>query len=175
LLTMVISVAPPALPKDARVIDVTGAYSGQIGGIGGCATLRLTRALARSTPTFAYQFDDRNAPGLNDDHPGYQWGAGHAMELAYLWPSFTNGFSLYAELTPAQLHLSREMVERWGAFVRTGSPNTGGRVAWTALTRDSNRLMSLRQGDQSTVISGTEYGAEHQCGFWNAAGAGAEG
>ena len=51
------------------------------------------------------------------DHPGYQWGAGHAMELAYLWPSFNNGFSLYDLLTPAQLELSRQMIRYWGAFV----------------------------------------------------------
>ena len=38
------------------------------------------------------------------------WGAGHAMELAYLWPSFNNGYSLYDLLTPAQLQLSRQMV-----------------------------------------------------------------
>jgi hypothetical protein len=32
------------------------------------------------------------------------------MELAYLWPSFNNGFSLYDLLNPAQLELSRQMV-----------------------------------------------------------------
>jgi len=165
----------PAPYTAAYAVGAILTDSGAITGIGGCPAQNLAEQFAAGTRTYFFQFDDRHAPGLNNQLPGYQWGAGHAMELAYLWPSFTNGFSLYAELTPAQLHLSREMVERWGAFVRTGSPNTGGRVAWTALTRDSNRLMSLRQGDQSTVISGTEYGAEHQCGFWNAAGAGAEG
>jgi hypothetical protein len=32
------------------------------------------------------------------------------MELAYLWPSFNNGYSLYDLLTPAQLELSQQMV-----------------------------------------------------------------
>jgi hypothetical protein len=51
-------------------------------------------------PTFFYEFDDRNAPPLsNNIPPGYQDGAGHAEELAYMWPSFTNGLSFYAELT----------------------------------------------------------------------------
>ncbi len=44
---------------------------------------------------------------------GTNRGAGHAMELAYLWPSFTNGSSLYAELTGPQLELSRQMIAYW--------------------------------------------------------------
>ena len=40
------------------------------------------------------------------------------MELAYLWPSFNNGFSLYDLLTPAQLELSRQMVRVLGRVHR---------------------------------------------------------
>jgi carboxylesterase type B len=74
----------PAPYTSAYAIGAIWSDSGAIGGIGGCATLALTRDLARWTPTYGYQFDDRDAPGLNRDHPGYQWGAGHAMELAYM-------------------------------------------------------------------------------------------
>jgi hypothetical protein len=49
---------------------------------------------AETAPTYFYQFDHLHAPGLNNDLPSYQWGAGHAMKLAYRWPSFGNGFSL---------------------------------------------------------------------------------
>jgi hypothetical protein len=28
--------------------------------------------------------------------------------------------------------------------------------------------MSLRPGDQTQLISGATFGAEHQCSFWNA-------
>ena len=80
----------------------SGLTAAFIAGIGGCATLKLDREFARWTPSYAYQFDDRHAPGLNDHHPGYLWGAGHAMELAYLWPSFDNGTPLAAQFTPAQ-------------------------------------------------------------------------
>lgn len=141
--------------------------SGAITGIGGCTAHSLAGQFAATTRTYFFQFDDRNAPGLNNTVPGYEWGAGHAMELAYLWPSFTNGFSLYAEFTPAQLELSREMLDSWGAFVRTGSPSTAQWPTWPALTRTSDRLMSLRPGGSSELISGREYGAEHQCAFWD--------
>jgi carboxylesterase type B len=179
------TLAPQVLqryPWSAYSSPYTGAYavgaiftdSGTVAGIGGCTAQNLAEQFAKTTRTYFFQFDDRNAPGLNNQLPGYQWGAGHAMELAYLWPSFTNGYSLYAELTPAQLQLSREMLDRWGAFVRTGSPNTAGRVTWP-VSSGGGRLMSLRSGGRSTVISGAEYGAEHQCGFWDSAGASAEG
>jgi carboxylesterase type B len=139
--------------------------SGFFTGIGGCPEQNLEDQFAATTRTYAYQFDDLRAPGLNNDHPGYQWGAGHAMELAYLWPSFNNGYSLYDLLTPAQLELSRQMVRYWGAFVATGTPEVAGQPAWPRYA--SGRLMSLRPGDQTQTITAATYAAEHQCSFWN--------
>jgi para-nitrobenzyl esterase len=88
------------------------------------------------------------------------------MELAYLWPSFNNGYSLYDLLTPAQLELSQQMVRYWGAFVTTGRPEVPGQPAWPRYT--SGQVMSLRPGDQSQSIGAATFGAEHQCSFWNA-------
>jgi para-nitrobenzyl esterase len=150
----------------AYAIGAIWTDSGFLTGIGGCPTQNLAAQFASTTRTFFYQFDDRHAPGLNMDLPGYQWGAGHAMELAYLWPSFNNGYSLYDLLTPAQLELSRQMVVWWGAFTRLGSPQAPGQPFWP--TYASRRLMSLRPGDQSTTISAAAFGAEHQCSFWDA-------
>ena len=107
----------------AYAIGAVWTDSGFITGIGGCPAQNLAAQFARGTPTYVYQFDDRHAPGLNNSLPGYQWGAGHAMELAYLWPSFNNGFSLYDLLTPAQLELSHAdggVVGRVRALPRTG-------------------------------------------------------
>ena len=140
--------------------------SGFITGIGGCPEQNLAAQFAATTPTFFYQFDDLHAPGLNHDDPGYQWGAGHAMELAYLWPSFGNGFSLYDLLTPAQLELSRQMVRYWGAFTASGAPEASGQPRWPRYT--SGQLMSLRPGDQTRTIAAGTFAAEHQCSFWNA-------
>jgi carboxylesterase type B len=140
--------------------------SGFLTGIGGCPTQNQAATFAATTPTFFYQFDDLHAPGLNNDHPGYQWGAGHAMELAYLWPSFNNGFSLYDLLTPAQLELSRQMVRYWGAFTSFGAPEVPGQPLWPRYT--SGQLMSLRPGGQTQTITAGTFAAEHQCSFWNA-------
>lgn len=175
------SLAPRVLahyPWSAYPSPYTAAYaigaiwtdSGTIGGIGGCPEQNLAATFSTTTPTYFFQFDDRNAPGLNNDHPGYQWGAGHAMELAYLWPSFTNGFSLYAEFTPAQLELSRQMIAYWGAFTKYGTPRVPGQPAWPAYSaaRGANaRLMSLRPGDATRTITAATFGTEHQCSFWD--------
>jgi carboxylesterase type B len=142
--------------------------SGFLTGIGGCPEQNLAAQFAATTPTFFYQFDDLHAPGLNHDHPGYQWGAGHAMELAYLWPSFNNGFSLYDLLTPAQLELSRQMVRYWGAFTARGAPDASGQPAWPRYAGSGGQLMSLRPGGQTRTITGGTFAAEHQCPFWNA-------
>jgi para-nitrobenzyl esterase len=140
--------------------------SGFLTGIGGCPTQNLATQFAATTRTYFYQFDDLHAPGLNNNQPGYQWGAGHAMELAYLWPSFNNGYSLYDELTPPQLELSQQMVRYWGAFVAAGRPEVPGQPAWPRYS--SGQLMSLRPGGQIRTIGAATFGAEHQCSFWAA-------
>ena len=157
--------AYPAPYTASYAIGAIWTDSGFVEGIGGCPTQNLAAQFARRTPTFFYQFDDRHAPALNNLLPGYRWGAGHAMELAYLWPSFGNGTSLYDQLTPAQLELSRQMIVWWGAFTRLGAPAAAGQPRWPAYT--SGQLMSLRPGDQSRTIPAATFAAEHQCGFWN--------
>jgi carboxylesterase type B len=175
------SLAPQVLaryPLSAYPSPYTAAYaigalltdSWLYGGIGGCGAQEVASSLAKSTPLYFYQFDDRNAPGPNNSLPGYQFGAAHSMELAYLWPSFTNGYALSAEFTPAQQELSRQMVAYWGAFTKSGSPDAPGQPGWPAYSAAAGAhatLMSLRPGDQSTTITAATYGAEHQCSFWD--------
>jgi para-nitrobenzyl esterase len=156
----------PAPYTAAYALGASWTDSGFVAGIGGCPTQALAAQFARRAPAYFYQFDDRHAPGLNRNLPGYQWGAGHAMELAYLWPSFNNGYSLYDLLTPAQLQLSRQMVRWWGAFTWSGSPTVPGQPSWPGYT--SGRLMSLRPGGQSRTITAATFAAEHQCAFWDA-------
>ena len=150
----------------AYAIGAIWTDSGRLSGIGGCPAQNLAAEFARTTPTFFYQFDDRHAPGLGNDPPGYQWGAGHATELAYLWPVSGSGPSPSAALSPSQLELSRQMAAWWGAFASRGAPRAPGLPYWPAYT--SRSLMSLRPGGQSRTISAATFGAEHQCAFWNA-------
>ena len=148
--------------------------AGLIAGIGGCANRALTRELAGYTRTYAYEFDHRTGPGLVDLN-GYVWGAGHAAELAYLWPSFNNGTPIAPTFNPGERQLARDMVQYWGDFVKHGRPTASGaatqatsahRVSWPAYNR-SGRTLSLRAGGGSTTITDATYQAEHNCTFWS--------
>ncbi len=132
--------------------------SGLMAGIGGCPNRALTRDLARWTETWAYEFAHRSGPGLTPV-PGYAWGAGHAAELAYLFPSFHNGTPITPTFDAGERRLAREMRQAWGAFVRYGTPG------WS---RPGYR--SLTAGGRSGPVSDARYAAGHRCGFWDAAG-----
>ena len=139
--------------------------SGMLTGIGGCGTLGLTKDLARYTRTWQYEFDHRTGPGLVTI-PGYVWGAGHAAELAYLWPSFDNGTPIAPTFDAAERELARHMKRYWGAMVVRHDPNVWWQPYWPAYNW-SGHILSLRAGGQSRAISTAAYSAEHQCSFWN--------
>jgi carboxylesterase type B len=156
----------------------TGAYleaailtdSGSLLGIGGCSGRFLTNAIASYVPTFSYQFDHRTGPGLTPI-PGYVWGAGHAAELAYMWPSFDNGIPIAPTFNAAERRLAHDMVAWWGHFVRSGAPGSVQGTAWPRLMASLGpkaQLLSLRAGGRSTPITDARLSAQHQCTFWDA-------
>jgi para-nitrobenzyl esterase len=140
--------------------------SGLVGRIGGCANRGLTQAFARATPTYAYEFGHRTGPGLAPTPAGYVWGAGHAAELAYLWPSFDNGTPIAPTFNAGERRLALDMVRYWGSFVRVGRPAAPSSAAW-ARYNGTQRTMSLRAAGRSALISDARLAAEHQCGFWD--------
>ncbi|HEU5160105.1 MAG TPA: carboxylesterase family protein [Streptosporangiaceae bacterium] len=143
--------------------------SGLIAQIGGCANRGLTRAFAGATPTYAYQFDHRTGPGLAPTPAGYVWGAGHAAELAYLWPSFDNGTPIAPTFDIGERRLALDMVRYWGSFVRSGRPAAAASARWARYDR-TGQVLSLRAGGRSTLISDARLAAQHQCAFWDARG-----
>jgi hypothetical protein len=50
--------------------------------------------------------------------------------------------------------------------VLRGTPNAAGLPQWPAYNR-TGKIMSLRAGGQSQLISDAQFGAEHQCDFWD--------
>jgi para-nitrobenzyl esterase len=58
------------------------------------------------------------------------------------------------------------MKRYWGAFIVRGTPNADGLPQWPAYNR-TGKIMSLRAGGQSQLISDAQFGAEHQCDFWD--------
>lgn len=142
---------------------------GFFAGIGGCTNQAVTDTMAGYTTVFAHQFDHRTGPGLVPV-PGYVWGAGHAAELPYLWPSFDNGTPIAATFNAGERRLSRDMTAYWGDFIRAGRPDAAGGAPWPQLRASLGgqaNVMSLRAGGRSTGITDAALSRQHQCAFWN--------
>ncbi|MGW0943541.1 carboxylesterase/lipase family protein [Streptomyces sp. NPDC002623] len=151
----------------AYLIGAIMTDSGMISGIGGCGLRSLARSLERYTPTYAYEFNHRTGPGLAQI-PGYEWGAGHAAELAYIWPSFHNGTPIAPLFDAGERRLAREMVQYWGAFTKTARPDVVRQPAWPRYRPAAGGLMlSLQAGGRSALVDDDLYAAEHQCSFWD--------
>ena len=81
-------------------------------------------------------------------------------------PDFNNGTPIAPTFNAGERQLARNMVQYWGGFVFTGSPNAHGQAYWPSFNR-THRIMSLRPAGQSRTISRAAYRAEHQCDFWD--------
>ncbi|MBB5783871.1 carboxylesterase/lipase family protein [Nonomuraea jabiensis] len=162
-------------PWPAQSDQFTSAYlaaavftdSGFLAGLGGCPTLRFIEALSAHTRVYGYRFDHRTGPGLTPEPAGYEWGAGHAAELAYLWPSFDNGTPIAPTFDASERRLARDMVHYWGSFTITGQPRAAHSARWPAFNGTS-LVMSLRAGGRSTPVPLATMLAEHNCDLWEA-------
>jgi para-nitrobenzyl esterase len=161
-------------PWPARATRFTPAYltaaivtdSGSLLGIGGCTNRQLTMDLARYTRTYAYEFAHRTGPGLTPRPEGYVWGAGHAAELAYLFPSFDNGTPIAPTFDAGERRLAAQMKSYWGTFARTGRPDVLGQPVWAPYDVTAH-VLSLRSGRGTRLVPDATIAAEHQCAFWD--------
>jgi para-nitrobenzyl esterase len=137
----------PPVALSALVTDATFA----------CPALTLDRSLARWVPTFAYEFNDENAPPFLLPPVSFPYGAAHAFELQYL-------FNLPGNLSAPQLRLAATMRRYWTGFAARGFPTTAGVPFWPPFN-GTGLIQSLappRPGPE------TGFAADHQCAFWSA-------
>jgi carboxylesterase type B len=136
-------------------------------GIGGCGTQALINDMARHSQIYAYEWAARAAPGIVQI-PGYANGAGHAAELAYLWPNFEeNDVRISSRFNTPERRLSDQIVRYWGAFVTNGAPHARGQPSWPPYTSTSPIELALDTNDHSRPLNAQAVSAEHHCSFWN--------
>ena len=128
-------------------------------GIFACTARRAMRGLAQYVTTYAYEFNDENAPSpfpkLN-----FPMGAFHSADVLYLF----NRNGVPAPLTPDQQQLSQAMISYWTRFAKTGDPNSAGQPSWAPY----DPATDLRQSfvpPEPMVESGFATG--HNCAFWD--------
>ena len=87
-----------------------------------CPALTVDQSLSAYVPTYAYEFNDENAPELFlPPVPGFSYGAAHASELQYLFKLIE---AFPATLTPPQRHLAAAMKRYWTDLASRGSPGS---------------------------------------------------
>src|SRR5580692_3456424 len=122
-----------------------------------CPALQVDRWTAgRGVPTYAYQFNDDNAPV---NIVGKSLGlATHGAELPYLFDQPNTP----VVLNPDQQALAASMRTDWASFARTGNPSSRA-LPWPSF--GGTRVRSLVPL-QSQVT--TDFATAHHCSFWAA-------
>jgi para-nitrobenzyl esterase len=128
-----------------------------------CPARRATESLSQFVPTYAYEFNDPNAPQPFVPPASFPYHAYHASELASLFDSTT--FGGHAPFTPDQESLAAAMVSYWTQFGRAGDPNAQSTPAWPRYTVANDTYQSLVPPSPKPV---TNFATDHKCGFWDA-------
>jgi para-nitrobenzyl esterase len=144
------SFATPAEAYDAIATDFVFACTGRL-----AEQLRSANGAA----VYAYEFNDSNAPMLYlPPATRPRWGAYHAAEIQYLFPTTRAGVTYTAD----QEALKTQMVSYWTQFAKNGNPNGTG-PTWTQYSVANDTHMSLEPGTSRSI---TDFAARHHCAFW---------
>jgi para-nitrobenzyl esterase len=122
-----------------------------------CHALTAEESLARYVPTYAYEFNDENAPEPFLPPAGFPYGAAHASELPYLFnpTSVTHP----VPFSQAQQKLAAAMKQDWTNLAKTGIPAP----RWPKFTSASQQMLSLVPPAPQVE---TNFAAQHHCAFW---------
>jgi para-nitrobenzyl esterase len=148
-------------------------YDQAVGAVGTDAIFACTARFADElvsdfVPTFAYEFNDRNAPQNFLPPVTFPYGAAHASEIQYIFP-FANPSQVGLKLPQTPLNanqqlLSDKMVGYWTQFARSGQPNGHGAPNWPEFTRGRQVMQSLVPPTPTTEAN---FATAHQCAFWD--------
>ena len=121
-----------------------------------CPALQIDRWTSGRVPTFAYQFNDDNAPERFAPLPP---AATHSSELQYIFDQPNAPYP--GTLDAAQQTLASGMRAAWASFAADGDPSTSA-LAWPWFGR-RGQTMSL-VAPQPQVWTG--FSDQHHCAFW---------
>jgi para-nitrobenzyl esterase len=114
-------------------------------------------------PTFAYEFNDENAPELFLPPVSFAYGAAHASEIQYLMDLPTAAFG--KALSASQQRLATIMKGYWTNFARNGFPSSFGAPFWPLFNGLTQPMESLIPPVPQIE---TNFASTHNCAFWTA-------
>ena len=146
-----------------RRLSATAAFTTLVGDASfACPALQIDQLTAQRAPTYAYEFNDDNAPQLLTP-PGFVPPvATHGSELPYLFDLPNAPFP--PQFSAAQQALAASMRAAWAHFAATGNPATAA-VPWPAISANSTPMLSLVPPQPQLE---TDFATRHHCAFWAA-------
>lgn len=125
-----------------------------------CPALQVDRWTSERVPTFAYQFNDDDAPQRFSTPGALPPVATHSSEYQYLFDLPNAPFP--GTLNNAdQQALAIRMRTAWANFAATGNPSSG-ELPWPSFD-DGAQVMSLLPPQPRIE---TEFASRHHCAFW---------
>jgi para-nitrobenzyl esterase len=130
-----------------------------------CNALAVEKSLSQFVPTWAYEFNDPNAPQRFLPPVSFPYGAYHAAELQYL---FDLPVTVPAPaLTTDQETLANTMVAYWTRFATRSNPNSPTTPLWLSRTLAADSTEALVP-PVPQPYSATAFAADHKCALWAA-------
>ncbi len=131
-----------------------------------CPALTIDQSVSRFVPTFAYEFNDENAPELFLPPVSFPYGAAHASEIQYVMDLRT---AFPKSLSAQQQQLAATMKGYWTNFAKRGFPSSSGTPGWPLFTNLTQKMQSLTPPAPQPE---TGFANTHNCAFWTALEAG---
>ena len=128
-----------------------------------CPALTIDQSVSRFVPTFAYEFNDENAPENFLPPVSFPYGAAHATEIQYLMGLPMAAFP--GTLTSQQQQLAAVMKGYWTNFAKRGFPGLFGTPFWPLFNGVTQQIQSLVPAVPQTE---TDFASTHNCAFWAA-------
>jgi para-nitrobenzyl esterase len=164
------TLAPPVLalyPFAAYPIGGEALGASGTDGVFSCPARNVDQALSKLVPTYAYEFNDENAPPAQSAFGGlltFPLGAYHSSELQYLFPGI-DVFGLPTTLSSQQMQLSDAMVSYWTQFAKNGDPNSPSQPLWSPYSASADEFQSLIP--PAPVVE-SNFDSSHKCStFWD--------
>ena len=130
-------------------------------GVFSCPARNADKLLSKFTTTYAYEFNDENAPPGTIPGLSFPLGAFHGAEIQYLM--LVEG-AIYP-LTTDQQTLSDTMISYWTQFAKKRNPNSSGQPKWAPYGHVIDQFQSLVP---PTPMPETDFNTFHNCdSFWN--------
>jgi para-nitrobenzyl esterase len=131
-----------------------------------CPERNSVRLLSQYVTTYAYEFNDHNAPDLFDPVPTFPLGAYHFAEVQYLF-DFDLRFANFNPFYPPQRKLSNTMIGYWTQFAATGDPNSPSSPVWSPYSSVADQFLSLTPTHGGPIVE-SGFDSDHKCSsFWS--------